>query len=165
MSLLNTIKLKKTRCALIALALSAPLISSSVVVAQEQQSYPVERQWSGSESSDSMKKNLKRMAKKLELNQLQIEQIKQIAQQAKTENSELKSVMKTFKEKTKALMLVDYFDEQAFLLLHQEYQTTLTQIALVKAKTRHAILQVLSEEQKTKWLSMHEKKKQKRKHK
>ena len=98
MSLLNTIKLKKTRCALIALALSAPLISSSVVVAQEQQSYPVERQWSGSESSDSMKKNLKRMAKKLELNQLQIEQIKQIAQQAKTENSELKSVMKTFKE-------------------------------------------------------------------
>ena len=78
-------------------------------------------------------------------------QIEQIVQQVKTENSELKFMTKAFKEKTKALMLVGFFDEQAFLLLNQEYQNTLTNIALVKAKTMHAILQVLSEEQITKW--------------
>lgn len=163
MSILNIIKLKQSRGALIALALATPLLSSSVALAQEQPRHVMESTHTAGESGRHMIKKLQHMAKKLDLSPSQVDQIKLIGQQGKIDNSELKPVIKVFKEKNKTLMLEEHFDEQAFIVLYQEYQNTLTQIALVNAKTRHAILQVLSEEQKTKWLSMKEKKKHKRK--
>lgn len=156
MNILNLVKAKRTRGALVALALSAPMLSPSLVVAQEQLS---NKAMMGQErSAEGMRHMLKKMAKKLELSQSQKEQIKLIVQQTKAQSSELKLTMQTFKGKNKALMLEETFDEQAFLLLHQEYQSSLTDISLVKAKTRHAILQVLTAEQKAKWLSMKHKK-------
>jgi len=152
MNIINLVKAKRTRGALVALVLSVPMLSQSLVYAQD---HPSEKAMKGHERGEGMMRHmLKKMAKKLELSQSQKQQVKSIVQQAKIENSELKVTMLAFKEKNKVLMLAESFDEQAFLLLHQEYQSSMTDVALTKAKTRHAILSVLTTEQKTKWLSM-----------
>ena len=162
MSILNLIKTKKIRVALIFIALSGPLLLSPLSLAKDHQQQGMKESRKGDGNHLSMMKHqLKRMAKKLDLSQAQREQIKAIAHQAKVDGAELKLVMKEFKEKNKVLMQEESFNETAFLLLHQEYQNTLSNIALIKAKTKHAIFQVLTDEQKTKWRSL----KQQRGHK
>ncbi len=146
---------KSIRSTLTVIVLSAVLLSPSVVVAQGHDKHNNDVSFSGSERGAGMMKHmLKRMMHKLDLNQEQRDEIRLIAQQAKTDNSELKSVMMEFKGKSKALMVEQQFDEQAFISLHQEYQDSLAEVALARAKTRHAILSILTAEQRAKWLSM-----------
>ena len=96
------------------------------------------------------KRALKHMARYLGLSDEQIDQIKEIKAQAKTDREASKSTMVMFGEQVKALMENEEFDESSFLALHSEYQSSLTQAALQRAKTKHAIYQVLTEEQKLK---------------
>ncbi len=103
---------------------------------------------------ERMNKHIKRMTKKLNLSEEQIKEIKAIQKESKEGSGDLFVEMKLFKGKVKGLFEQVDFDEQAFLLLHQEYQPTFTALALEKAKTRHAMFNILTGEQKEKWLSM-----------
>lgn len=91
-----------------------------------------------------------RMAKALGLTEEQKTAIQDIREQAKSEKSVLKEQLAGFKEDVKTLMNKEEFDETAFLNLKNEHQDTFTQLALLKAKTRHAIAQVLTDEQREK---------------
>jgi len=97
---------------------------------------------------------VKRMAKALSLSEQQQVQIKAIKRQAKEESQSLRVSMKQFKIAEKKLLQTETFNEQAFSELHEAYQPTFAQIALTKVKIKHAIFNVLTEEQQEKWLKM-----------
>ncbi|WDE12282.1 Spy/CpxP family protein refolding chaperone [Thalassomonas haliotis] len=99
------------------------------------------------------KGKMRRMARHLELDQAQISEIRAIRQAAWDENAELRDTMITFREEMKALLAADIFDEEAFAALQEKYQASFQQQGLIKAKTKHAVIQVFSEEQKEKWLA------------
>lgn len=96
-------------------------------------------------------KQLRKMAKALDLTDFQKEQIKAIKLSAKEQNQELQASLKQMKAEQKALIHADVFDEHAFTALFNAYQPTAAQWALGKAKTKHAIYSVLTAEQKEKW--------------
>jgi len=97
------------------------------------------------------KKSIKKMIKVLGLSESQQVQIKAIRAQAKGENIALRFEMKAYKHGVKALIQAKEFDEQAFIALHSNNQKNYAEIALKKAKMRHAILQILTAEQRVKW--------------
>ncbi|GAA6173817.1 hypothetical protein NBRC116592_34870 [Colwellia sp. KU-HH00111] len=103
----------------------------------------------------------KRMIKKLDLSAEQQVQIDALKAQAKEQNQILRESMKKFKTEEKALLQAEAFDEQAYLALHAAYQSTFAQKALTKAKTKHAIFNVLTTEQQQQWLQLMEKRKAK----
>ena len=92
----------------------------------------------------------KAMMKKLDLTNEQKQQIKVIKSEAKSENEALLTQMKTFKEQEKVLLQSDVFNEGAYIALLDEYQSVHSQLKLNKAKNKHAIRQVLTEEQREK---------------
>ncbi|TPH17751.1 Spy/CpxP family protein refolding chaperone [Litorilituus lipolyticus] len=108
-------------------------------------------------------KLFRKMAKVLELTDSQKEQIKTIKLSAKEQNQTLKESLKQMKVEQKALIHADVFDEHAFTALFNAYQPTIAQAALAKAKTKHAIYNVLTAEQKAKWQTFMDKKQQRRK--
>ena len=80
-----------------------------------------------------------------------IQKIKSIKDQSRTEAITLKEQFKQYRESIKLLNNNPIFDEQAFGDLHSQYQTTFAQLALQKAKTKHAIFHILTLEQQEKW--------------
>lgn len=107
-------------------------------------------------------KMMKKMARHLELSDEQVAEIKAIKKQSRAENDELRISMKAFREQVKALKDNVDFDEQAFSAIYLQYQDTFAQIAMQKAKSRHAMYQVLNEEQRAKWETLKQKRKDKR---
>lgn len=99
---------------------------------------------------------MKRMAKALSLSKQQQVQIKAIKRQAKEENQPLRVAMKQYKVAEKKLLQTKVFNEQAFSELHETYRPTFAQIALTRVKSKHAIFNVLTEDQQRKWLKMME---------
>ncbi len=108
------------------------------------------------------KHHFKKMVKFLQLNETQKAEIKAIKEAAREQNKSLHESLKLFRQEIKALSQAHIFDDHAFVTLHNSYQPSLAQAALAKAKTMNAILQVLNEEQKAKWLSFMEKRQKKR---
>lgn len=108
---------------------------------------------------------MKKMAKYLGLSDEQKTEIKLIKEQAKTQHEPLRVEIKQFKEAEKLLLQADEFDEQAYITLHASFQEAFAQASLAKAKTKHALFNVLTAEQQTKWLSKKEKIKGKMKRK
>lgn len=107
------------------------------------------------------KKNMmKRMAKMLELSEQQQAQIKTIKEQAKDQNEILRDSMKKFRESEKALIQAEEFDEQAFLALQLVNQQIFSDMALNRAKTKHALFNVLTTEQQEKWQNKMKKRKE-----
>ena len=104
---------------------------------------------------------MKRMIKVLSLSDQQQVQIKAIRVQAKEQHKSLRASMKTFRNEAKVLVQAETFDEQAFIALQGAYQPSFEQAALAKAKTKHAIFNVLTTEQQNKWKAMMEKRKEK----
>lgn len=96
------------------------------------------------------KHRMAKMAKALGLTEEQKIAIKDIRELAKSERAVLTEQLASFKTAAKGLMSNEEFDESAFLNLKNEHQDTFTQLALLKAKTRHAIRQVLTPEQQEK---------------
>ena len=95
--------------------------------------------------------HLRKLIKKMELTPTQKEQIKALYQQEKSKK--LHKKMKMFKQETHLLLQKDEFDADDFASLHQKYQPVLAELALKKAQNKHAILQLLTPEQRTKWLA------------
>ena len=102
---------------------------------------------------------MKWMSKMLSLSEQQRVQIKAVKTQAKEQSETLRDSMKQFKGAEKLLLQAEVFDEHAFIALHATYQQTFVQMALTRAKTKHAIFNVLTTEQQGKWLKTMEKRK------
>lgn len=112
------------------------------------------------EHRKNMIKKLAKMARFLELNQDQKEQIKAIFKDAKQERMTMKSSNLTYREQTKNLMENATFDEEAFTSMFKENQEKIMAKALMKAKFKHAIYQVLTDEQREKMAKLRKKGKQ-----
>ena len=103
----------------------------------------------------------KRMVKKLALSDQQQVQIQALKTQAKEQHETLRDSMKKFKTEEKTLLQATVFDEQAYTALHSAYQPIFAQRALTRAKTKHAIFNVLTAEQQEKWLKIMKNRKEK----
>jgi Spy/CpxP family protein refolding chaperone len=108
------------------------------------------------------KHKMKRMVKALSLTKQQQEQIKTIKIKASEQGKALKLSMIDFRAGRKELIHAKSFDENAFKALQDKYQVTFSQFALIRAKTKHAVFNVLTTEQQDKWLKIIEQKKSKR---
>lgn len=108
------------------------------------------------------KHKMKRMVKALSLSEQQQEQIKTIKAEAREQGQELRVSMAKFRTAQKALIHAKTFDENAYKTLQGEYQSVFSDYALIKAKAKHAVFNVLTTEQQNKWSKMIERKKNKR---
>lgn len=104
---------------------------------------------------------MKRMVKALSLTDEQQVQIKALKTQAKEQHDVFRESMTKFKDAEKALIQADSFDEQAYAALHTAYQDTFSQMAISRAKTKHAMFNVLTTEQQEKWQTKMEERKTK----
>ncbi|XQW85393.1 Spy/CpxP family protein refolding chaperone [Thalassotalea piscium] len=102
-------------------------------------------------------RQFKRMAKYLELTDEQKQEFKTLKEQAKEARNSLKDNMKSYKAQVKVLMEADVFDEVAFKQLHTSYQDTFAEAAMLRAKNKHQMMQLLTPEQKEKAKKMKEK--------
>ena len=97
------------------------------------------------------KNRLHRLVKKLDLSDEQKIQVKDIfanmSAKHKNDSAELK-------EQMKSLMQASEFDEDKFEAIHLKRQENFQKMAMEKAKTRHAIMQVLTPEQREEFLTM-----------
>jgi len=107
----------------------------------------------------SEKKMIKQMIKLLSLSEEQQASIKAIKMHTKEQSGTLRDSMKQFKGAEKQLLQAEKFDEQAYIALHSEYQQTFAEMALTRAKSKHAVFNVLTVEQQEKWLQTMEKRK------
>ena len=119
------------------------------VVAKENQL--VQTKHSKHDKKYSMKRQFKKMARHLQLSEEQKVKVKAIFEQAKDSREEQRASMKDFKEQVKSLMQSTVFDDKAFTEIHSQYQATFAEMALLKAKNKHAIYQVLTPEQREKF--------------
>jgi Spy/CpxP family protein refolding chaperone len=101
-----------------------------------------------------MKKHLHRLAKKLDLTSEQRNEIKAIYVAMKEDRKADEKSLSSFKEQMNSLLKAGKFDETKFSVIYDKYQKNFKMVAMEKAKRRHAILQVLTPEQQTKYLTM-----------
>jgi Spy/CpxP family protein refolding chaperone len=99
-----------------------------------------------------MQHQFRQMAKTLGLSTQQKQEMKAIHLNGKEENKANHAEMKEFKEEMRIITGAEEFDELAFQALYSRYETTIANMALLKAKTRHQIRQLLTDEQQQKWL-------------
>lgn len=102
------------------------------------------------ESRQQFKHKFKKLAKYLQLSIEQREKVKAIFKQAKTDKMAHRETLLGFKEQVKSLLDAPIFDDNAYVELHNQYQNQLTQGALIKVKAKHAMLQILTAEQREK---------------
>ncbi len=143
-----------TLCAVLAIAAVSP-VSASGFYGDKAES----RHHQGAEGHRG--KMMKKMVKALSLSEPQQEQIKAVKAQAKAQHETLRTAMKEFKTQEKLLLQAESFDEQAYSALHASYQPTFEQMAIARAKTKHAMFKVLTTEQQEKWLKIMKKRKEK----
>jgi len=101
-----------------------------------------------------MKKRLHRLAKKLDLTTEQKSEIKVIFAGMKEIRQTKKRALSGFKEQIQSLLQASEFDENKFANIYTEFQPIFQKSAMEKAKTRHAVLQILTPEQQKKFLTM-----------
>jgi len=97
---------------------------------------------------------MKRMVNTLSLSEQQQVQITAVKHQARQQHEMLRDSMKKFKAEEKALLQAQVFDEQAYSVLHTAYQPIFMELALIRAKTKHAVFNVLTTAQQGKWLKV-----------
>lgn len=129
---------------------------ASVNASNNDMTYDSQREYQKHQGS---KHKIKRMTKALSLSEQQQVQIKAIKTQAKEQHQVLRESMKEFKVAEKKLVQTETFDEQAFSALREAYQPIFAQSALIRAKTKHAVFNVLTTEQQDKWQKIIEHKK------
>lgn len=108
----------------------------------------------GHKHHGNMKKSLRRLAKKLDLTAEQRSEIKAIFAGMKEDRKANKVALSSYKEQMKSLHAESEFDENKFNAIYAEFQESFKQLAMEKAKSRHAIMQVLTPEQQEKYSSM-----------
>lgn len=142
MSLLTNALLKKLAASMVALAVFTVPVTGYAIEGVETKQARSDGHHKG--------KNLNRMLHKLGLSDQQKQDIKDIKEKAKADTEALRLSAKEFKQQAKELQDKQTFDDGAFSSLYAQYQDTFAQLALSKAKTKHAIFQVLTTEQRKK---------------
>lgn len=97
---------------------------------------------------------MKRMVNTLSLSEQQQVQITAVKHQARQQHEMLRDSMKKFKAEEKALLQAQVFDKQAYSVLHAAYQPIFMELALIRAKTKHTVFNVLTTAQQGKWLKV-----------
>jgi Spy/CpxP family protein refolding chaperone len=101
-----------------------------------------------------MKRHFKRIAKQLDLTQEQKDKIQAIYAEKSESRALNKETMQAFRQQVKALIMSPTFDEKAFLDLHNQQQSEFSQMALSRAKAKHAVMLVLTADQQEKMIAM-----------
>jgi periplasmic protein CpxP/Spy len=101
-----------------------------------------------------IRKKLRRLAKKLDLSQEQRDKVKAIFIERNTTHQKWADTLAEFKTQVDSMLQSSEFDESEFDQVYSAYQTNFKQMAMEKAKVRHAIFQVLTVEQQQKFLTM-----------
>jgi Spy/CpxP family protein refolding chaperone len=154
-------QVSKTRAITFA-ALTLTLLSSHVSYAVEPQEIEADKTHFTMMTQQGQHNKMRYMMKKLQLDTKQQSDIKAIRKAAKEQNRTLFESLKYYRSELALLSRADFFDEQAITDLHSAFQINLAQATLIKAKTRHAILQVLSEQQKSEWFALIEKRQERK---
>lgn len=136
---------------LVALFSTATLTSFNAFAFEGRQMHEGGEMFGHLEGHKHKKHHHRMMAKFLGLSDDQKTQMKSIRQSAKDEAGELRELLTTYKDQVKLLIAAESFDEAAFANLHAEYQANFAQLALLRAKTKHAMKSVLTAEQQEKW--------------
>lgn len=118
----------------------------------------VTQEMSKSNNGHHMKRKMKKLAKYLALSEEQKLALRNIMTEQKAERISRKESMLGFRKEMNALSLDSVFNEVQFQLIYDKYHDDFEQRALNKAKTRHAMMQILTEEQREKFSQMKEKK-------
>lgn len=100
------------------------------------------------------KDKMQHLVRKLNLNVEQQVKIKAIVQQQKANGEANRETMRAFRDQMESLLSAAIFNDDAFTSLHNQYQPQLAEAALQRAKTHHAILQVLDASQQEKFKRM-----------
>lgn len=103
-----------------------------------------------------MKKRFRMMAMQLDLTKEQRQQVRDIFAATKVDKKERREAMSGFKEQVKSLAQDSEFNEDKFKAIYAEFQLDFQNIAMEKAKMRHAVFQVLTPEQQEKFASLRE---------
>jgi len=111
----------------------------------------------GKHDQHGMQHKFKKMAKFLALTQEQRKQAKAIHQEAKENRAALKPSLESFHQQSRTLVMAEQFDEQAFINLQSQFQDSFAQMALIKVKTKHSFMKILTQEQKDKMMTMKKK--------
>ena len=134
------------------LSLASDSVFAAVVDSEVKKSH-----YKNNESSSrhhKMKHHFKKLARQLNLTDEQQEKIKAIHAAQNENKTTNKANMTAFRDEVKNLLMSSTFDEQAFLNLHNQQQSQFSQMALARAKAKHAVMQILNEEQQDKMLTM-----------
>jgi Spy/CpxP family protein refolding chaperone len=152
---MNYYKLSMLPKSLLVIAFTSLAMATFNASAENRNEHNKERSMHGHHQSAKFSM-FKRIAKQLDLTKDQRQQIKGIFGQAKVEKQDNRENMAIFKDAMQELMRATEFDEHAFKEIYAEHQTTLEEKIMSKAKTRHAIFQVLTEVQQDKFLAIKE---------
>lgn len=139
-ALLMSVILIGSSLSLISTSVAASELSSTVEISQHEK-----------KKAKHHKRQLRKMAKVLQLNDEQKEQIKSILRNGKAEHKLNREAMAAFKQEIKVLSEADVLDEAAVLSSYNSHSAVFENKVLTKIKTKHAILQVLTSEQRVKW--------------
>lgn len=139
----------KTKLLITSLVVASSLLLVQPTIAAVDSEHNVEH--SGKDfKHKGMFKKMRKLARILELDDTQKEKIKAIMEQAREDRGENKELRSAYRDQVKALMEEPIFDDAAFLSLHAQHQSEFADAALQRAKTRHAMMQVLTQEQRDK---------------
>ncbi len=100
------------------------------------------------------KDRVQHLVRKLNLTDEQQEKIQAIFEQQKANREANREQMKAFKTEMNHLMSAAIFDDSAFSNLQNQYQPQFAEAALQRAKSHHAILQLLDDSQREKFSKM-----------
>jgi Spy/CpxP family protein refolding chaperone len=141
-------------------SLLSTAILTSVLIASPMLSQTVQAKEVGSQATQQnkhmgkqgkvMKQRFKKMAKFLQLSKEQRQQVKALFKSNKVKKQANRATMQAFRAQAKSLVMAPTFDDSTFLELHNQHKDQFAQHALDKAIMKHAMVQLLTEEQKEK---------------
>lgn len=109
-------------------------------------------------------KHVQRMADDLDLSDAQRASVEQIMTDARAQSEPLREQMRSAREAMRGIVHADTFDEAAVRALAGQNAATMTELAVIRAKSRHAVHAVLTPEQREKMHSMRAARHEHRKH-
>lgn len=145
---------RRFRAAMIGLVTGVAVISTMTVGAFERnfdEYGQAEKKMRGHQKSS--KHMMKKMAKYLELSDEQKDSMRTIFKASRESKKAEREEMKAFKAEMKQLVHAESFDEQAVRSLHQAQQAKFADKMVAMAKMKHEMFQVLTSDQKEKWLA------------
>jgi protein CpxP len=99
--------------------------------------------------------------KRLNLTETQLADVQSIKTTAKADGKEMKVKLKTYKQAERILVHSSNFNAEAWRTLNNEYQADFLAMAVLKAKTKHDIWNLFTQEQQTQAREKNEGKKRK----